>query len=338
MTALIILVGSAALATLSVGLIRRIAIARRMIDVPNERSSHTIPTPRGGGLGIVLVTLAGTLILGLLNLVPPNIVGAMLVGGLVAGIGYLDDQGGLSPLQRAFIHFIAAIFGVILLGGMPQLDLGSTTLKWGWLGHLVAVVGTVWMINLYNFMDGIDGLAGSEAVFVFGIGGLLLINSGLGELALLCALLVGSCLGFLRWNWPPAKIFMGDVASGFLGYLIAIIAIASGSAGFSLWVWLILAGVFIVDSTVTLLRRVRHGEKWYEAHRSHAYQHLTQRWRSHRRVTATVLGINLLWLAPIAVALTIDAVWSPIGVAIGLLPMVLLAYLLDAGKETQKTL
>src|SRR5690606_14400642 len=179
--------------------------------------------------------------------------GAVAAGGLVAYIGYRDDQGGLSPRTRALVHFAAAIIAVILLGGMPPLDLGFTTFHWAFLGNVVAVVGTVWLINLYNFMDGIDGLAGSEAVFVFGVTAVMLASVGINDLALLCVLLVGACLGFLRWNWHPAKIFMGDVASGFLGYMIAIMAIASGHQAFSLWVWLLLPGVFVVDTTITLL-------------------------------------------------------------------------------------
>lgn len=337
MTALLILVVSALLAVIAVGQIRRFALQKQMIDIPNERSSHTIPTPRGGGLGIVVVVLVGTLLLALFRQIQWNVTGAIFVGGFVAFIGYLDDRGGISPTKRASVHFASAVLGVALLGGMPPLDLGFTILEWGWLGNILAVIGIVWMINLYNFMDGIDGLAGSESVFVFAIAGLLLTAAGLSSLSLVCVLFVGASLGFLFWNWHPAKIFMGDVGSGFLGYSIAIIAIVSGNQGFNLWVWIILLAVFVVDATITLLRRVLRREKWYQPHRSHAYQHLTQRWGSHLKVTLVVLAINLLWLAPLAYTLTTHTQWALIAVIVGFLPLVGLALLLGAGKNTPGT-
>jgi len=333
MTAIVILIVSAIVSGVGVGLIRRHAIQRQIIDFPNERSSHSTPTPRGGGLSIVIVVLIGTLALAISANVPWNVAGAIIVGGFVALIGYIDDRGDLSPLTRGIAHLVSAIVGLALLGGMPTLDLGFTVLEWGLLGHVVGVVGIVWMTNLYNFMDGIDGLAASEAVFVFGVGGILLASSGLTGLALLCALTVGSSIGFLRWNWPPAKIFMGDVGSGFLGYLIAIVAIASGNQGFSLWVWLILVAAFFVDATVTLIRRVLRGEKWYSAHRSHAYQHLTQNWGSHLKVTLTVIALNLLWLGGLATLATIEPSWTLGIVTVALLPLIVLAIMLRAGKE-----
>lgn len=332
MTAILILAVSTIVSAIGVGLIRRYAIQRQIIDFPNERSSHSTPTPRGGGLSIVIVVLIGTLMLAVSANVPWSVAGAIVVGGLVAFIGYIDDRGNLSPMTRGIAHLISAIVGLALLGRMPPLDLGFTVLEWGWFGHLVGVVGIVWMTNLYNFMDGIDGLAASEAVFVFGVGGLLLASSGLTGLALLCALIVGSCVGFSRWNWPPAKIFMGDVGSGFIGYVIAIVAIASGNQGFSLWVWLILVAVFFVDATVTLVRRVLRGEKWYSAHRSHAYQHLTQNWGSHLKVTLAIILLNLLWLAGLATLATIEPVWTLGIVTVALLPLIVLALILNAGK------
>ena len=326
----VILIVSALISGLGVRWIRRMAIARQMIDIPNGRSSHKQPTPRGGGLSIALVVTLGALLLGLLGTLEWSLVAAVLAGALVAVIGYIDDRSDLSPVKRALVHVLAACLGLFFLGGMPPLDLGFTTIEWGWLGHAVGVLGIVWMINLYNFMDGIDGLASSEAIFVFGVGGLMLASSGLAELAMLCALMIGACAGFLWWNWPPAKIFMGDVASGFLGYQIAMMAIAAGQQGFSLWVWLILLGVFLVDATFTLLRRMLRGEKWYQAHRSHAYQHLTQYWGSHLRVTLAILVVNILWLAPLAFIRT-DAVVAV--VLLALLPLIILARYLGAGQD-----
>src|SRR5690606_7293985 len=137
--------------------------------------------------------------------------------------------------------------------------------------------GIVWMINLYNFMDGIDGIAATETVMVCALAGILLLASGASIIAWTAWALAAACLGFLRWNWAPAQIFMGDVGSGFLGYCIAMLAIVSSREGsFPLWVWLILLGAFVVDAGVTLLRRMKQRLKWYEAHHSHAYQHATE--------------------------------------------------------------
>lgn len=331
MIVVIVVLVSTFLSSLLTGRIRRLALQRNMMDLPNERSSHTQPTPRGGGLSIVLIVLAGVLILGMAGLIPARIALAFLMGSIVAFIGWRDDRGGLPPLTRAVVQTGAAAAAVALLGGVPVLDLGFAVIEWGWAGHLIGIIGIVWMTNLFNFMDGIDGLAASEAVFVFGVGGILLAVTGLSPIVLVCALYAGGSLGFLRWNWPPARIFLGDVASGFLGFSIGAMAIAAAEGGFPLWVWLILAGVFVCDATVTLIRRMARGERWYHPHRSHAYQHLTRRWNSHRRVTVGVIAINLIWLTPIAYLCLRFSEWAPLMTIIALLPLVAVALRLGAG-------
>ena len=184
-----------------------------------------------------------------------------------------------------------------------QFKPGFTELDLSWWGSGVAVIGVVWMINLYNFMDGIDGLAGVEAVTVSAVAAILLWSQAL-DLVTSCLLLAAAVLGFLFWNWPPAKIFMGDVGSGFLGFVFAVLAIWSGKSGaVPLLIWLLLLGVFIVDATVTLVKRVARGEKLYEAHRSHVYQLAVQAGYSHKQVTLTVLLINIMLGIVAAVAL-----------------------------------
>lgn len=337
MTGIALLCTSTILSAVSLGIIRRIVLAQRMIDIPNERSSHKVPTPRGGGLGIVMTVFIGVALLRFMNVIDNSLALALFIGGIVALIGYIDDRKGLSPLVRAFVHLASASLGLLFVGGMPPLDFGFTIIEWGWIGNIVAVVGIVWMINLYNFMDGIDGLAGSEAVIVFGIAGLLLSVAGLAGLSLVCTMFAGASLGFLFWNWPPAKIFMGDVGSGFLGYSIAIVAIASGKQGFSLWIWLILLVVFVVDATVTLLRRALHGEKWYQPHRSHAYQHLTQNWGSHLRVTLCILVINLFWLTPFAIIAYLYEALAIFILIIALVPLIWVTFRLGAGQDLPRT-
>ncbi|MDQ6959827.1 MAG: hypothetical protein Q9M27_02270, partial [Mariprofundaceae bacterium] len=197
---------------------------------------------------------------------------------------------------------------------MTNLQVGVWTLSLGWFGNVLAALGIVWLINLYNFMDGIDGLAGGEAVTVAVGGAILLGLGGAMDLALVALLLAAASGGFLIWNWPPARIFMGDVGSGFLGYVFAIIALASEKAGaVPAIVWVVLLAIFIFDATYTLMWRVLNGERWYAAHRSHAYQRLVQGGWSHLRVTNTLLCINILILFAIAWIIVMwprHAVWG----------------------------
>ncbi len=277
------------------GVTRKLALKNNILDIPNSRSSHTVPTPRGGGLAFVVVFLVGISLLFCLGILELRVFLALLGGGcLIAAVGWLDDRRGLSALVRLCFHFVAAIWAVSWLEGVPNLSLGFTELESSWWGSVLAVVGMVWLINLYNFMDGIDGIAGTEAVTVSAIAAILLWSHA-SNLAIPCLLLAAAVLGFLIWNWPPAKIFMGDVGSGFLGFVFAVLAIWSENSGaVPLLIWLLLLGVFIVDATVTLIKRMARGEKLYEAHRSHVYQLAVQAGYSHKQVTLTVLLINIM--------------------------------------------
>ncbi len=233
-------------------------------------------------------------------------------GLLVALFGFWDDRHDLSPYYRLFAQAIAGLIGVVAIGGVPALDLGFVTIEWGIFGDIVGVVGLVWLINLYNFMDGIDGIAAGEAVTIAGtFGAFYLLQSqlslsatdwtALSSLVALCFGIAAVCFGFLIWNWSPARIFMGDVGSGFLGYTFGLLALATAQViPHLLWVWLILLGVFVVDTLFTLLNRVRRHEAWHQAHHSHGYQHAVSIYASHGRVTSAVLLINLVWLAPLA--------------------------------------
>lgn len=271
------------------------ALQRALLDIPNVRSSHSIPTLRGGGLAIAGVVLAGGIIVGWLLALPWEFSLAWLSGSLViAAVGWQDDRYGVRPGKRALVHLAAAVAVTAALGGLPQIQFGARTLSWGLTGSVLAVVGIVWFLNLYNFMDGIDGIASVQAITMGGFGGALLWWQGESGLALLSFLVAAACTGFLWWNWMPAKIFMGDVGSGLLGFQLASLAVASErNASVPLVVWGILGGVFIVDATATLFRRVLNGERWYEAHRSHAYQRAVQSGFSHARVTTAVLLINV---------------------------------------------
>jgi Fuc2NAc and GlcNAc transferase len=190
------------------------------------------------------------------------------------------------------------------------------------------------MINLYNFMDGIDGLAGIEALCVSGLGAFLMVWSGLPALSAVATALAASSAGFLVWNWPPARIFMGDVGSGFLGFVFGVMAISSAKERPGLlWPWLILLAVFIVDSMITLARRLIAGALWYEAHSSHAFQHAARRHGSHLKVTLTVAAINVVWLFPLAWGATAWPALAPLFFAIAAVPLIYTAFCYRAGQE-----
>jgi Fuc2NAc and GlcNAc transferase len=320
--------------------VRRYAIRSGLLDRPNERSSHAVPTPRGGGVAIVLAFLAGTVVMAYLDLVSVRLATAVIgAGALVAFIGFSDDRKPLSARVRFGAHLLAAAWVAAHLGVLPRLPVAGTEISLGLLGPPLAVVLIAWSINLFNFMDGIDGIAGIEAVTVCLGGGLLWAVVGASGQSWLAFLLAGSAAGFLLWNFPPARIFMGDAGSGFLGLLIAVMALWSGSEQPVLfWSWMILYGCFFVDASVTLVRRVRRGDKFYEAHRSHAYQYASRRLGGHRPVSLAVGAINLVWLLPVAALVATGHLDGLVGLVIAWTPLVVLAFRFKAGdRKGQET-
>jgi Fuc2NAc and GlcNAc transferase len=285
-------IGAVFLSWLLTGAMRRYALRSAVLDLPNERSLHRTPTPRGGGVAVALVTLAGLAAGALLSKIPADVAWPLGVGGaLVAAVGWLDDRRGVSARVRATVHAAAACWAAYWI--------------WGELtpAAVAGVVCIMWAINLYNFMDGIDGLAGAEAGSVGLIAGALFLMAGRDDLAVVAFLVAAAATGFLGWNWPPARIFMGDVGSGFLGFMFGALSLMAGRSGaLPLALCLLLAGIFAFDATITLLRRAARGERWHQAHRSHAYQRLVQAGSTHAEVTGGVLLVNLglgvlAWLA-----------------------------------------
>jgi Fuc2NAc and GlcNAc transferase len=292
-------------AALGTGWLRRHALRANWLDVPNARSAHAIPTPRGGGLAIVLSASVGISILATLGMIDGAVWLALVPGGLaVATVGFVDDRRSLAPSVRLTVHVAAACFAVAVLGGVPPLQFGTTVADLGWTGNVLGVLAIGWTLNLFNFMDGIDGIAASEAIFIAAGAVLIAVVLGRAGGAHAAALVfAGACAGFLAWNWPPARIFMGDVASGYVGYTVAVLALAAGRGQSSEpFLWLTLGAAFFADATTTLVRRVLRGERVHEAHRMHAYQHLARRWRSHGKVSAGLAVANLAWSAPLAAA------------------------------------
>ncbi|MNZ48465.1 putative undecaprenyl-phosphate N-acetylglucosaminyl 1-phosphate transferase [compost metagenome] len=216
---------------------------------------------------------------------------------------------------------------------MAPINLFGHEFSLGWFGYVIAAFYLVWMLNLYNFMDGIDGLASVEAICACVGACLVYWIAGHSSLAIAPLVLAMAVLGFLVWNFPPAKIFMGDAGSGFLGIILAVMSLyAAWTNPLFLWAWLILLGVFIVDATFTLIRRLLRGDKVYEAHRSHGYQYASRKYGSHRAVTLAIAAINLLWLVPMAILVVMQYLDGMAGLVLAYVPLVLLAFKFHAGE------
>jgi UDP-N-acetylmuramyl pentapeptide phosphotransferase/UDP-N-acetylglucosamine-1-phosphate transferase len=268
------------------------ALRRRgVVDHPNERSSHNVPTPRGGGIALIGTVLLAWVLLVVAGFVPPGAAAIALAAALLAIICWIDDLRGLSPVLRLLAQGAAVAIGVLVL----------TKAHWsleGWTAPLAyCAIGLfwVWWINLFNFMDGIDGIAGGEAAAI--AAGLLLFVAVGGHadpaLALLAAAIFGAAIGFLVWNWSPARIFLGDVGSAPLGYLVGFLLLDTALDGH--WKFaLIVPLYFVADATITLLRRLLRGERVWQAHREHFYQLAVRRGFGHADVVRRVLAADVM--------------------------------------------
>lgn len=331
MLIILLSIGAFLLSWLSVYFIKTYAL-KNLLDIPNSRSSHRLPTPRGGGLGIVLAFSATSLMLffsgclGLIHLM------ALIASLPIAGIGFWDDHQHIPARWRFLVHIAAAAIALCLLQGFPAFIISGLRIDFGPLVYLLGIAYLVWLLNLFNFMDGIDGIAASEAVFISGalVGFLGTVDH---ELALIALALCFASLGFLVWNWPQAKIFMGDVGSGFLGFALGLLILMAGhNHPVYVHIGLILFAAFITDATVTLVRRYISGQKWYEAHCSHAYQHAAKRY-GHLKVILAVWGINLGWLLPVACLVHRYPGYAWQGLITAYIPLAYLAVRFAAGRE-----
>lgn len=303
--------GIALVAYGGVGVVRRWATARGVLDLPGVRSSHERPTPRGGGLAIAAIGLVVFVIVGVVGSRPraDTLLWLALGAAIVAGVSLADDLRSLPVSIRLTAHILGAFVVVIGIGALSGVGLPSGRfLGLGWLAVPVTVLWVVGLTNAYNFMDGIDGIAGAQAV-VAGAGWLLLAGSN-PVIAVIGLVLSASSLGFLLHNWPPAKIFMGDVGSAFVGYVLAVMTIIASrnDARFAL-VGLLLVWPFVFDTTLTFFRRLLRHENVLAAHRSHLYQRLVIADFSHQFVTLlyaalAALGVGLarIWLSQLQLA------------------------------------
>ncbi|HEX6440562.1 MAG TPA: glycosyltransferase family 4 protein [Stellaceae bacterium] len=280
-------VATGLLTCLTTGVLIPILTRREILDRPNERSSHRVPTPRGGGIAVVGSILLAWAVFARTESVPSGVFGIVLGAVLLAAVSWLDDLRGLSPVVRLLAQAAAVAVGILVLPGPRDLlYLAAIGLVW------------IWWINLFNFMDGIDGLAGSEAAAI-GAGLLLFASVGAGAdsaLRTLAAALTGAAIGFLVWNWSPAKIFLGDVGSVPLGYLLGFLLTDLAVRGY--WkIALILPLYFLADATITLARRLLRGERVWQAHREHFYQQAVRRGLGHAAVAKRVIAADLMLVA-----------------------------------------
>jgi len=320
-------------------LVQRYAVQLHLVQIPNHRSSHSKPTPQGGGIGIIVgFLLVSAWLLWQQQLNYPLFLTVIALALMIALTSLLDDLFHLSMQIRLFIHALASL---LLLLGLTNLSLYNPIALWGWPVWAVILcwvfISSGW-INLFNFMDGIDGLAVTQAIFM------LLAASGLSwnqhpdiyhnTIWLWMLYLVAASSGFLILNWSPAKLFMGDVGSTFLAFMLVFFALISLHLNWLNYaVWGILAALFVSDASVTLIRRILTKQAWIEAHRSHAYQYLSRQWQSHQKVTLFYLLINIVWLLPLAYLALQQPQRQAIYLFIAYIPILLMMYKLNAGKR-----
>ena len=271
-------------------------VLRRMVDKPNERTLHAGAIPRGGGLIIVIVLCVGLIGVGLLSQRFQMFGGLLLVALFWAALSWWDDRHDLSPRVRLVIQVLLALSTVAAFGYVDQIQIGDNhAVELGTLGAIITFFGIIWFANLYNFMDGMDGLAGAQSVIAALTTGFWFWYAGDFAMALVLLLAAAASYGFLLLNWHPARIFMGDVGSVTLGAFFAtIIVIGSNRYNIPVISFVLLFGVFIVDATVTLIRRIIRGEKFWLPHRTHYYQRLAALGFAHDKIVVSLIVLMLV--------------------------------------------
>ena len=317
--------------------VRSWAVRRDALVLPSDRCSHTIPTPHGGGIAIGAISIILGVLFSVLDWVPDSsMVAFMCLGFVMLALGVWDDFGDISSKLRLCAHFVVVAIGMWSIPKLPvfsvfgvQVDSSVAFLLWPMLAF-----AWVWLINLYNFMDGIDGLAAIQALLLFGGMALNFWYVGYDQWAWICVFLLGAVLGFTILNWPPAKIFMGDGGSGFLGFIIGFMMLLSAAqTKVSMWSWIILLTLFIADATTTLLVRFFTGQNVLQAHRLHAYQKLAQRAGRHAPVTLGYGALMLTVLVPASVLANKFPYSGPLVFAGLFLVASISAFLLGAGRK-----
>ncbi|WP_127754121.1 glycosyl transferase family 4 [Devosia sp. 1566] len=327
-------------AWLGTRLVERHASRWGLVQAPNVRSSHALPTPRGGGIAIAVAAVMAGLTFGLGG--TPLLVPVAALAAAAAALGFADDLLDLSPALRFPLQIALFALLYVLVSPLPALALGPHwSLAGALLAILVVLVG-VWWLNLFNFIDGIDGIAASQAILVLlGAACIWCLTAGAtapSAVFWLSLAIAAAAAGFLQRNWPPARIFMGDAGSyglAFLVFAIALLTIADGALPYASW--LILPAATVTDATVTLLRRLARGEKPWQAHRRHAYQQLARRW-GHQTVTLLFAALTALWTAPLAAAAAMLPAWQWPLALLAYAPLIVVATAAGAGSAAETSL
>lgn len=306
---------------------RRFAMERGIVAKLNSRTLHEKIVPRGGGVVFAGIFSLAIVVIWLLGELSTGVMLCFGLGGAAAAAsGFIDDVHDVRAVRKLLIQLGLAAWMLITFTSALYRPLVSGSLGvWEIVLAAVLLFVPVWLINLYNFIDGIDGLAISGAVFICAAAILVLVLTG-GDTryVFLFALLAAAGLGFLLFNMPPASMFMGDAGSIFLGYCFSALVLSTVLSGqISVWTWLCILGYYLADTTTTTLTRMVLVERWYHGHRSHAYQNLARIWRSHAKVTYGILLYNVAWALPLAVWSAYRPEWAPLAAALSLLPPVL---------------
>jgi|LauGreDrversion4_2_1035121.scaffolds.fasta_scaffold407586_1 Fuc2NAc and GlcNAc transferase len=305
-----------------------------VVDEPGGRRSHLLPTPRGGGLAIVLSFWTWVICSIYLFQLPSFFWLTLSPSILVAMVGFWDDVSSVSAKKRLFFQFFCAILSLKLMGGIQVVLTIKGILVPATLVNLMALFFLVWSINLYNFMDGINGLAGFEAVSVAIFMALITFQDHAQTWSLMWFVLASAAGGFLLWNFPKAKIFMGDGGSYFLGFMFGLLLILSANVT-PRWFWcgLILLGYFVVDATLTLCVRAWYRQPLMNPHQSHAFQIMLKNFRkSHVAVTSVILLINCVWLFPLALLVSKGYTEGFMTMLIAYFPLVIIVCKMKAGR------
>jgi Fuc2NAc and GlcNAc transferase len=270
-------------------LVKKLASRYRIVNEPSERGLHSTSTPRAGGLAIIIVWYIGITFFYIKGVIDDNLYPALMSGAILAVVGLVDDIVEVKPITRLIIQFIVAILAFYFLGGLRKpITFGIDILTVPFIVYPITIVGMVWFINLFNFMDGADGFASIEAILV---GLVLYIFTGSLELLLLAS----SVLGFLYWNWPKAKIFMGDVGSTQIGFILVVLGIHyHNTLDFSIFNWMMITAPFWFDASLTLFRRWQNREQLSRPHRKHAYQRFILAGNSHEKLDIALIVVNVI--------------------------------------------